>query len=93
MLGGLDDLVKTFSKVEFFLGTFPEDTNVTKASISLVVSTFEATEKVIGFFTSNECKSGISPLAGEKDLVQMIYQFQEVVKPFSREKTNTKKPC
>lgn len=56
MLGGLDDLVDTFSKAEFFLGTFPEDMNVTRASISLVVSTFEATERVIGFFTSSGCK-------------------------------------
>lgn len=56
VLKELDGLVDIFSEVEFFLGTFPQDVNITRTSTLLVVSTFEATERVIGFFTSNDCK-------------------------------------
>lgn len=56
VLGGFDDLIAMFSDVELFLGTFPGDENIRNASISITVSTLDAIEKAIRFFTSNDSK-------------------------------------
>ena len=39
-----------FSEIELFLQSFPDDKNIDKASVELIVATFSAIESVIGFF-------------------------------------------
>jgi hypothetical protein len=56
-LTGFDGLIHLFSDVELFLGTFPSDDNIKRASLELTVSTFQAIEQAIYFFTTNSCKS------------------------------------
>lgn len=52
-----DDLIRIFADAEQFLGTFPGDKRIRRASVGLTVATLEAIERVIGFFISNECES------------------------------------
>ncbi|KAF8853903.1 hypothetical protein BDZ45DRAFT_62075 [Acephala macrosclerotiorum] len=47
--GSFEDIDMMFSEIELFLQTFPEDENIDKTSIELVVATFFAIESVIGF--------------------------------------------
>lgn len=51
-----DSLDRTFSDIELFLATFPEDENIKKASVNLVVATLKAIEDTIGFFIQNSGK-------------------------------------
>lgn len=55
-LAGFDGLVHLFSDAELFLGTFPSDENIQKASLELAVSMLQAIEQAIELFTSNGCK-------------------------------------
>ena len=50
MDGAFDDIDIMFSEIELFLQSFPDDQNIDKASVNLVVTTFSAIESVIGFF-------------------------------------------
>lgn len=54
-LDAFDGLVPIFSDVELFLGTFPGDPRIRRASVDLTVTTLDAIERAIGFFISNEC--------------------------------------
>ena len=49
MDGSFNDIDVLFSEIELFLQTFPDDKNIDKASIELVVATFSSIESVIGF--------------------------------------------
>ncbi|KAJ0414354.1 hypothetical protein BJY00DRAFT_321098 [Aspergillus carlsbadensis] len=53
VVDGFDGLVHLFSDVELFLGTFPRDENIKRASLTLTVSTLEAIEQAIKFFTTS----------------------------------------
>ncbi|KAK5989731.1 Cystathionine beta-synthase [Cladobotryum mycophilum] len=44
----------SFSRVEIFLATFPQDTNILNASVDFISSTFLAVEKGIDFFTKHQ---------------------------------------
>lgn len=48
-----DSLDQMFGDVELFLATFPEDENIKKASVDLVVATLKAIEDTVGFFISH----------------------------------------
>jgi hypothetical protein len=45
-----ENLDRMFGDVELFLATFPEDENIKKGSVELVVATLKAIEDTIGFF-------------------------------------------
>lgn len=49
-----------FGDVEVFLSTFPEDENIEKSSIELVVVIFKAIEDAIGFFIQSSGESAPS---------------------------------
>jgi hypothetical protein len=49
MDGSFNDIDVLFSEIELFLQTFPDDKNINKASIELVVATFSSIESAIGF--------------------------------------------
>jgi hypothetical protein len=51
-----EDLERTFSEIEIFLATFPEESRIEKASIKLVAVTFKAIEYAIGFFLKSDCE-------------------------------------
>jgi hypothetical protein len=53
ILTRLGDLDKTFSNINSFAATFPEDHDVRKASISLVVAIFQAVEQAMAFFVKS----------------------------------------
>jgi len=57
MEGAFDDIDIMFSEIELFLQSFPDDKNIDKASVELIVATFSAIESVIGFFVKSvrEC--------------------------------------
>ena len=55
-VGAFDGLIPIFSDVELFLGTFPGDVRIRRASVDLTVTTLDAIERAIGFFISNECE-------------------------------------
>ncbi len=59
-----DGLIPIFSDVELFLGTFPGDVRIRKASVDLTVTTLDAIERAIGFFISNACESRLLGLHG-----------------------------
>ncbi len=50
MQSAFDDLDMMFSEIELFLQAFPDDENIVKASVDLIMATFSAIEAVIGFF-------------------------------------------
>ncbi|KAJ2895302.1 uncharacterized protein MKZ38_006712 [Zalerion maritima] len=65
VLEGFETLVTDFSEVELYLGTFPGDLNIRRASIDLTVATLDAIERVIGFFLCNAfLKAGKAVLKG-----------------------------
>jgi len=47
-------LEKTFSDIEVFLSTFPEDERIREISIDLVVATFAAIEEAIGYYLKSD---------------------------------------
>lgn len=53
---GQDELERRFRCIETFLSAFPEDPDIRKASIALVVAIFKAVEDAIGFFLMNDCE-------------------------------------
>lgn len=57
VVDAFDSLIHIFSDVELFLGTFPNDVRIRRASVDLTVTTLDAIERAIGFFISNECES------------------------------------
>lgn len=53
VLTSLSDLEKTFSNINSFAATFPKDAIVRQASISLVVTIFQAVEQAMAFFVKS----------------------------------------
>ena len=51
-----DNLEARFSDIQLFVGMFPDDEHVRKASTELTISILSAVEQTIAFFTANECK-------------------------------------
>jgi hypothetical protein len=58
-----DSLEKSFGDAELFLAVFPNDENIKKASVELVVATFKAVEDAIGFFIRRSGSSLFTPFA------------------------------
>ncbi|EFX02414.1 hypothetical protein CMQ_2463 [Grosmannia clavigera kw1407] len=48
-----EKLDQLFADIEVFLGTYPKDENIKKASVDLVVAILKAVEDAIGFFTKH----------------------------------------
>lgn len=53
ILTNLADLEKTFSDINSFAATFPQNDNVRQASITLVVAIFQTVEQAIAFFVKS----------------------------------------
>lgn len=88
---GLDDLDEIFMGMERFLKTFPKDDKIRKTSINLIVSTFEAVELAIGFFTSSTSKNLFSGTPLHTVMADQM-QLEEHVTQSSTE-TRTRKIC
>lgn len=54
-----------FSDVELFIGTFPSDENIVKASVDLTVAALKGIELAIGFFISNSCELSLPSHEGD----------------------------
>ncbi|RGP68714.1 hypothetical protein FSPOR_5185 [Fusarium sporotrichioides] len=52
VVSSLEGLPACFAKIDLYLGSFPQDDNVVKASTDLVLAVFEAVESSIKFYTS-----------------------------------------
>lgn len=81
-VNAFDGLIPIFSDVELFLGTFPGDVRIRRASVDLIATTLDAVERAIGFFISNECESRLLGLQanGEADVIPAV-KFGGVLKP------------
>lgn len=53
VLEEFNDIVPKIYNIEFFLVTFPDDYNISNASLDLTVAILLAIEQTIGFFISN----------------------------------------
>ncbi|KAL5332559.1 hypothetical protein BJX70DRAFT_126789 [Aspergillus crustosus] len=78
-LTAFDGLVHLFSDVELFLGTFPQDVNIYNSSLDLTVTTLQAIERAIGFFTSNQFVRGGTALGvGGQYQEALLQSLQEI---------------
>ncbi|KAL3451096.1 hypothetical protein BJX65DRAFT_304503 [Aspergillus insuetus] len=84
-LNGFDGLVHLFSDVELFLGTFPRDENIKRASLSLTVSTLEAIEQANYFFTTGGFMRGGNALLTGPQYGQALRQRLDQVKERSQD--------
>ncbi|KAI0117820.1 hypothetical protein GGR51DRAFT_268516 [Nemania sp. FL0031] len=67
VLTKVDNLQQTFEVIEVFTTIYPNDQNITGASIKLVSTILKAVEDVIGYFTEDQFKkAGIAILAGDQ---------------------------
>jgi hypothetical protein len=56
VLEEFSDIVSKIYNMEFFLETFPEDHNISNASLDLTVAILLAIEQTISFFISHRCE-------------------------------------
>lgn len=56
----VDKLEARFSDIQLFVGMFPEDEHIRRASTELTISILNAVEHTIAFFIANECEFEIS---------------------------------
>ncbi|KLU91597.1 hypothetical protein MAPG_10115 [Magnaporthiopsis poae ATCC 64411] len=75
-VNAFDGLIPIFSDVELFLGTFPGDVRIRKASVDLIATTLDAIERAIGFFISNELwrgtKAVLNAIDYERNMVESL---------------------
>ncbi|KAL2799442.1 hypothetical protein BJX66DRAFT_332929 [Aspergillus keveii] len=84
-LTGFDGLVHLFSDVELFLGTFPRDENIKRASLSLTASTLEAIAQANYFFTTGGFMRGGNALLTGPQYGQALRQRLAQVKEKSQD--------
>ncbi|KAG8169966.1 hypothetical protein KVR01_000711 [Diaporthe batatas] len=81
VLTSLSDLSKTFSNINSFAATFPRDDSVREASVSLVVSIFQAVEQAMAFFLkSSGRRAAAAVLTGSEYQTTLLNSFNEVQK-------------
>ncbi|KAL7904235.1 hypothetical protein GGI35DRAFT_203762 [Trichoderma velutinum] len=76
VLEEFNDIIPKIYDIEFFLVTFPEDHNISSASLDLTVTILLAIEQTIGFFISNRFVRGVKAMgmgaSYETDLLKSL---------------------
>ncbi|KAL7935747.1 hypothetical protein V8C35DRAFT_298145 [Trichoderma chlorosporum] len=76
VLEEFNDIIPRIYDIEFFLVTFPEDQNISNASLDLTVTILLAIEQTIGFFISNRLIRGVKAMgmgaSYETDLIKSL---------------------
>ncbi|UKZ78989.1 hypothetical protein TrVFT333_006740 [Trichoderma virens FT-333] len=76
VLEEFNDIIPKIYDIEFFLVTFPDDHNISNASLDLTVTILLAIEQTIGFFISNRFVRGVKAMgmgaSYETDLLKSL---------------------
>ncbi|RFU80324.1 hypothetical protein TARUN_1872 [Trichoderma arundinaceum] len=93
VLEEFNDIAPKISDIEFFLVTFPEDENISNASIDLTVTILLAIEQTIGFFTRNRFARGVRAMgmgaSYETDLLKSLNTIKSKSKALLEEATKS----
>ncbi|KAL6876224.1 hypothetical protein HDV57DRAFT_156315 [Trichoderma longibrachiatum] len=84
VLESFDDNMAIFSDVELFIGTFPDDENIVKASVDLTVAALKGIELAIRFFISNSLKRGAKALLTSDEYEKGLLESIDMIKTKSK---------
>ncbi|KAI8625203.1 hypothetical protein F5Y19DRAFT_489877 [Xylariaceae sp. FL1651] len=76
---GFDNLPEAFEKIDFFFKSYPEDQNIFRVSVQLVLAIFRAIEEAIKFYSSAQAKrAGLAILTGEQYQQKLTQSMNEI---------------
>ncbi|KFA78914.1 hypothetical protein S40288_11393 [Stachybotrys chartarum IBT 40288] len=74
-----EDLPEVFEKINFYVPTFPDDTNITKASSKLFRSVLVAIESAIAFYTGHQAKrAGSAIMSGPEYAKTLLESLMDI---------------
>jgi hypothetical protein len=78
-LQGLGNLTPIFADVELFLRTFPKDSHILNAALSLIVTTLDTIERGIAFFMSAQSRYPSISSKKNTDIFALVARMAKAV--------------